>query len=479
MKPLLSVAMIFKNEIRCLKRCMESLQPLRKRFSVEIVMADTGSTDGSRSIAEHYADVLFDFPWVNDFSAARNATLDCCSGAWALVIDCDEWLDSDLDELTDFLLGTQKERFNQVMVIQRNYSTADLSEYGDAKPYRLLNMASRPRFVGTIHEIPTFSKEGLTAEFVRTILHHDGYVMLNNGSGAGEEKRRRNIGLLREELEKTPDDLCRLMQFLESGDLEPDHDEQLRRAVALVEAKAPEWERYGPPLLRYAVQTAYSRELPELDQWMEIAIERFLNSYFTRIDVAYVLTARSFEQRDFRGAVRCGEAYLQARRDFASDNKGRQEMSVSILQRDDDNSEWDVRAIMARSFLRLGQPERALSLLENWAWEETGARQVQNFIIALRELRGSFDVNILPLLMECQERIQKPVPSAERAAERVQAFQELCTIKDSDAPQTPPELMQLAEKVKAILDKLPPNDPMALELKNSEAYKKISHLIEG
>lgn len=91
----LSVAIIFKNEIRCLERCLKSLQPLRERLSLEVVMADTGSDDGSRAVAARYADILFDFPWINNFAAARNAVLDRCTGEWILVMDCDEWLDAD------------------------------------------------------------------------------------------------------------------------------------------------------------------------------------------------------------------------------------------------------------------------------------------------------------------------------------------------------------------------------------------------
>ena len=75
-KPLLSIGMIFKNEVRCLERCMKSLEPLRQMIPCELVMADTGSTDGSREIAERYADILIDFPWINDFAAARNAVME-------------------------------------------------------------------------------------------------------------------------------------------------------------------------------------------------------------------------------------------------------------------------------------------------------------------------------------------------------------------------------------------------------------------
>ena len=52
MKPVLSIGMIFKNEIRCLERCMKSLESLRKAIPCELVMADTGSGDGSRAVAE-------------------------------------------------------------------------------------------------------------------------------------------------------------------------------------------------------------------------------------------------------------------------------------------------------------------------------------------------------------------------------------------------------------------------------------------
>ena len=72
-QPLLSIAMIVKNEIRCLEKCLKALQPLREAIPCQLVIADTGSDDGTREVAERYADLLFDFEWINDFSAARNA----------------------------------------------------------------------------------------------------------------------------------------------------------------------------------------------------------------------------------------------------------------------------------------------------------------------------------------------------------------------------------------------------------------------
>ena len=50
--PILSIGIIFKNDIRCIERCLSSLEPLRKALPCQLVMADTGSTDGSRAVAE-------------------------------------------------------------------------------------------------------------------------------------------------------------------------------------------------------------------------------------------------------------------------------------------------------------------------------------------------------------------------------------------------------------------------------------------
>ena len=59
---ILSIGIIFKNEIRGLERCVKSLQTLRETLPCQLVMADTGSEDGSHDIAVKYADVFFRFP---------------------------------------------------------------------------------------------------------------------------------------------------------------------------------------------------------------------------------------------------------------------------------------------------------------------------------------------------------------------------------------------------------------------------------
>jgi len=66
-----SLCMIVKNEEETLARCLDSVGDLAD----EIIITDTGSTDRTVDIAYQYTHRVYTFPWVDDFSAARNAGL--------------------------------------------------------------------------------------------------------------------------------------------------------------------------------------------------------------------------------------------------------------------------------------------------------------------------------------------------------------------------------------------------------------------
>ena len=82
----LSLCMIVKNEQAFLGPCLNAIKTLVD----EIVVFDTGSTDRSADIARIYGARVYDFSWCDDFSAARNASLDKAEGAWVLILDADE-----------------------------------------------------------------------------------------------------------------------------------------------------------------------------------------------------------------------------------------------------------------------------------------------------------------------------------------------------------------------------------------------------
>jgi len=77
--------MIVKNEEAILSRCLDSI----KDAVDEIIIIDTGSTDKTKAITEIYTDKLYDFSWIDDFSAARNEAFSKAT------MDYQMWLDAD------------------------------------------------------------------------------------------------------------------------------------------------------------------------------------------------------------------------------------------------------------------------------------------------------------------------------------------------------------------------------------------------
>ncbi|MDE3196043.1 MAG: glycosyltransferase family 2 protein, partial [Acidobacteriota bacterium] len=94
--------MIVKNERARLPRCLDSVGDLCR----EIVIVDTGSTDGTREVAMSYGARVssYDFA-VIDFAAARNYALDRATGRWVLVLDADEVLQRASAPLVRDLVG--------------------------------------------------------------------------------------------------------------------------------------------------------------------------------------------------------------------------------------------------------------------------------------------------------------------------------------------------------------------------------------
>ncbi len=84
----LSFCIIVKNEEAALPQCLASVRDVVD----EIVVLDTGSTDGTIAIAHSFNARVHSFDWCNDFSAARNESLKYVRGDWVLVLDADEVL---------------------------------------------------------------------------------------------------------------------------------------------------------------------------------------------------------------------------------------------------------------------------------------------------------------------------------------------------------------------------------------------------
>ena len=116
----ISMCMIVKNEQDILARCLDSYAGTYD----ELIIIDTGSTDNTKEIAAHYTDKIYDFEWINDFSAARNFAFSKAECDYIFSADADEVLDDTnnyaLRELKHVLLP-------EIDIVQMYYVNA--SEY--------------------------------------------------------------------------------------------------------------------------------------------------------------------------------------------------------------------------------------------------------------------------------------------------------------------------------------------------------------
>src|SRR5581483_7235295 len=190
----LSLALIDRNEARCLARCLASI----RNTVDEMVVVDTGSTDQTVAIARQFSANTFEFPWNGDFSAARNFALEQTRGGWILVLDADEHASPALGtEIREFISGKDAVgRLKIVSDFRRNNQVLRSQSFVS----RLFPRGAR--FEGRIHEqlISPLPRLNLKGD-----LWHDGY--LEPG------KSERNVKLLREELENKPGDPYLLFQL--------------------------------------------------------------------------------------------------------------------------------------------------------------------------------------------------------------------------------------------------------------------------
>ncbi len=104
----ISACMIVKNEEEMLKKTLPSLASAID----ELIIVDTGSDDDTVNVAKSYGAKVSHFPWCDDFSAARNVSIERAVGDWILWIDADEIIkEEDLLKLKNFLKDTSANSF--------------------------------------------------------------------------------------------------------------------------------------------------------------------------------------------------------------------------------------------------------------------------------------------------------------------------------------------------------------------------------
>ncbi|MGC6510495.1 MAG: glycosyltransferase [Myxococcota bacterium] len=200
----ISACLIVKNEEEMLEPCLKSLQGVVD----EIIVVDTGSTDGTVDIIKKYGCNLQHFEWINDFAAARNYAKSFASGDYMLVIDADERVEPSC--VAGFRQFVERETFD-IGVIPLHQATSKTAEFeavvsGEERSGnpvllpRVLTLQHEWEYEGAVHETPSRDLQSW-ARYMFVPLH----VIHHGADTAWRESRQksdRNLKLIEEQIDE-------------------------------------------------------------------------------------------------------------------------------------------------------------------------------------------------------------------------------------------------------------------------------------
>jgi hypothetical protein len=192
----------------------------------ELVIADTGSVDATPDIARSFGARVVEFPWVNDFAAARNAALDAATGDYAFWLDADDlvppWTRAALPALFDRLRPDQPVALMMSCILLQP-TGLDGPTVRTSAHIRLFPNRPDVRWRYSIHERvePALERAGIPVVERRDIpILHTGY----RERAAVRRKEQRNLACLMHALAQDPGDPYLLgmlaRELIEAGDHE-------------------------------------------------------------------------------------------------------------------------------------------------------------------------------------------------------------------------------------------------------------------
>lgn len=198
----ITLCMIVKNEekniVNCLERALQIVD--------EAIVVDTGSTDTTVQILkdnyrENKSVKIIEYEWENDFSKARNKSLEYATGDWILILDADERIFCDRKRLEEFL-DSKEELAYRIPI----YNIFDKNNFTVSVSMIRLFKNNNPKYRGAIHEQIELDGVPYAGEIIDEKIckiYHYGY---NTNVFNEKNKNKRNMDIIKAEIKKNPKD---------------------------------------------------------------------------------------------------------------------------------------------------------------------------------------------------------------------------------------------------------------------------------
>jgi hypothetical protein len=145
----LTIAILTMNEARRIERCIKSAA-----WADQMVVADSGSTDGTQALARGLGAQVIDYPDWQGFAEQRNRLLTHCTSDYVFFLDADEELTQALSqEIRDVVASGSKAVWEvgwEQVAFGRHLTAMSVR----GRVPRLFHRASLLRFEGVVHEQP-------------------------------------------------------------------------------------------------------------------------------------------------------------------------------------------------------------------------------------------------------------------------------------------------------------------------------------
>lgn len=294
--PTISVCMIVKDEEKFLSKCLDSV----KDYVDEIVIVDTGSTDGTVDIAKKYTDKIYFHTWEGNFSKHRNQARNYASKDWIFQIDADEELapgcgkivrEAVEDDSIDSIYVTIKSAFDN----SRGEAVHNF--------IRIFRNNGKIHYEGRVHNRIVGEE---ASKIYPIILFHEGYNL------PPEESRKkfiRTTELLKKEIEENPQH-PRAYHYLAASYLSEEmHEDAIGMALKAIQlADESNFKDYIYLWSHFIASISYlkTNHLEEAEQICLKAIHKSHN----HIDSHYLLTIINYNKKDWEKLFHHSSAYL-------------------------------------------------------------------------------------------------------------------------------------------------------------------------
>lgn len=371
---LLTIGVPVSNQIDTIERCLSHIKPLLEELDSELLVIDTGSTDGTLDVCRQYGARIVSHPWHDNMSAVRNEGVYNAKGQWYLSIDDDEWFEN-VDAILEFFQKETYKKCNVAMYTQRNYVNWSGETYDDLASLRLAEITEDLHFEGRIHDAMVMEghKKGIILD---AYTHHYGFARGNIEKERAKAKR--NMAILPYDIYEYPEDVRYLFQLGKECGILMGKDTAIKLLVQTIALSILyENNQYGKNSAMIIFYELYTKADERLLWWTETLQKLFSFTWAEQAAIAWYQEVLSgYLKKPACKVVQYYQIYEEMLAQYCKDpTKSRMETMHGLAFVDRESLIMDARAIACEKYIALGEEDKAAKVLRQISLESIGKKR--------------------------------------------------------------------------------------------------------